>query len=337
MAERARVWEKQKMQVKAIRYHKPGGPDVLQLDNVELGAPGAGQALVRHTAIGLNYIDVYFRSGSYPVSLPAGCGSEAAGVVESVGAGVANVKPGDRVAYLIGEPGAYAEARLYPAERLVRLPDGVSDETAAAIMLKGVTAEYLLRRCAPLQAGYFALMYAASGGVGLLAGQVARHIGAKLIGVASGPEKCALAMRNGYHAVIDRTKEDILARVKEITGGNGVPVVYDSIGKATYETTLSCLAPRGFFVSFGATTGLPPAVDPALLQKMGSLYFTRPTLSNYAMSRPDLELSTGYIFDLATAGALVPNIGKRYRLAEAAQAHADLESGRTVGASILLP
>lgn len=325
------------MQVKAVRFHQPGGPEVLRLDTIEVAAPGPGQALVRHKAIGLNFIDVYFRSGAYPMPLPSACGSEAAGVVEAVGAGVTSIAPGDRVAYLIGDPGAYAEARLYPAERLVKLPASVSDETAAAIMLKGVTAEYLLKRCAPLAKDHFALMYAASGGVGLLAGQLARHIGARLIGVASGPEKCALARANGYFEVIDRTREDVGARVKEITGGHGVPVAYDSIGKATYDTTMKCLAPRGFFVSFGATTGLPPPVDPALLQKMGSLYFTRPTLANYAISRADLEQSTGYLFDLVAKGALKPHIGNRYALADAAKAHADLEAGRTVGSSLLLP
>lgn len=325
------------MQVKAVRFHRPGGPEVLQVDTIEVGAPGPGQARVRHTAIGLNFIDVYFRSGGYPLSMPSGCGSEAAGVVEAIGDGVTTVKAGDRVAYLIGEPGAYAEARLYPVERLMKLPAAVSDETAAAITMKGVTAEYLLKRCAPLRPGHFALMFAAAGGVGLLAGQVAADIGARLIGVASGAEKCAAAKANGYAEVIDRSRENIVARVQEITGGAGVPVVFDSVGKATFEDSIACLAPRGIFVSFGAASGPPPPIEAGLLQKKGSLYFTRPTLNDYAMRRADLESSTGYIYGLASQSKLKPNIGKRYRLADAAQAHADLEAGRTIGASILLP
>jgi NADPH2:quinone reductase len=325
------------VQTRVIRFEKPGGPEVLQPQNVEIGEPGPGQALVRQTAIGVNYLDTYHRSGLYTLPLPSGCGSEAAGVVEAIGPDVSEVSVGDRVAYAGGEPGSYAERRLFPASRLVKVPDGVSDEQAAALMMKGMTTEYLLNRCAPLTSGQFGLMYAAAGGVGLLAGQWARHLGVKLIGVAAGAEKCALAKENGYFAVIDRNSEDVVARVKEITGGKGVPVVYDSVGKATFETTLNCLAPRGIFVSFGTTTGAPPSVEAATLQKRGSLYFTRPTIATYIAAREELVASANAVFDLVANGALDPLIRQRYPLAEAAQAHADLEAGRTSGATILLP
>ncbi len=325
------------VQARVMRFEKPGGPEVLKLETVELPAPGPGQVLVRQTAIGVNYLDVYFRSGMYPVPTPSGCGSEAAGVVEAVGPDVAELRPGDRVAYAGGDPGSYADYRLFPAARLVKVPDGVSDEQAAALMMKGMTVEYLLNRCAPLKAGMYGLMYAAAGGIGLLAGQWARHLGAKLIGVAAGAEKCALAKEHGYVEVIDRNSEDIAQRVKQITGGTGVPVVYDSVGKATFETTLACLAPRGFFVSFGTTTGAPPPVEAATLQKGGSLYFTRPTVVTYTATREDLTASAGAVFELVAKGVLDPSIRQRYPLAEAARAHADLEGGRTSGASLLLP
>ena len=325
------------MQIQAVRFHKTGAPDVLQRDTVELAPPGPGQVRVRHTAIGVNYLDTYQRSGVYPMSLPSGAGNEAAGLVEALGSGVSDLKAGDRVAYAGGEPGAYATHRNYPAARLVKLPAGVSDEAAAALMLKGMTVEYLMERCAPVKPGQFALMYAAAGGVGLVAGQWARGLGVKLIGVASGPGKCKLAREHGYVEVLDRSKDDIVARVQAITGGAGVPVVYDSIGKATFETTLKCLSPRGYFVSFGATSGTPPPVEAATLQKLGSLYFTRPTLQTYAASRADLELSSGRLFALIASGALKPHIGARYTLGDAGKAHADLEAGRTSGSSLLIP
>jgi NADPH2:quinone reductase len=266
------------MKTRAIRMAKQGAPDVLILQDVDLGPPGPGQVLVRQTAIGLNFLDVYHRSGAYPLPVPSGVGSEGAGVVEAVGEGVTALKPGDRVAYQGGEIGSYAAHRVMPVARLVKLPDAVSDDVAAAIMLKGMTVEYLLDRCVPLKAGDFALTYAAAGGVGLLMGQWAKARGIKLIGVAAGAEKCALARASGYFAVLDRKTDDIVARVKDMTGGKGVPAVFDSVGKDTFETTLDCLAPRGFFVSFGATTGAPPPVEAGVLQKRGSLYFTRPTL-----------------------------------------------------------
>jgi NADPH2:quinone reductase len=324
------------MKAEVVRYHKHGGPDVLQLDSIELPTPKAGEALVRQTAIGLNYLDTYQRSGAYQTPLPSTAGNEAAGVVEAVGPGVTIVKPGDRVAYS-GLAGAYATHRLCPADRLVQLPASVSDEAAAALMLKGTTVEYLFQRTYPLKAGEYALMYAAAGGVGLIAGQWAKAIGAELIGVAAGKEKCALAKANGYFAVIDRKTEDVLTRVKEITDGAGVPVVYDSIGKDTFETTLKCLKPRGFFVSFGATSGVPPPVEAATLQKLGSLYFTRPTLHTYNAARADLETSTDALFGMIARGAVKPHIGTRYKLGEAAKAHADLEAGRTSGSCLLIP
>jgi NADPH:quinone reductase len=325
------------MQATAVLFHKAGGPDVLALEAIEVGQPGPGQVLLRQTAIGVNYLDTYQRSGAYVLPLPSGAGNEAAGVIEALGSGVHGFAVGDRVAYAGGAPGAYASHRLYPAERLVRLPTGVSDEAAAALMLKGMTVEYLLERCAPVKSGQYALMYAAAGGVGLVAGQWARALGIKLIGVAGGPEKCELALANGYTAVIDRSKEDIVTRVKELTGGAGVPVVYDSIGKATFDTTLKCLYPRGIFVSFGATSGAPPAVEAGVLQKLGSLYFTRPTLATYCASRADIELSSGRLFQMVASGAVKPQIGMRYPLADAATAHADLEAGRTTGSCLLMP
>lgn len=325
------------MQTKLVRFHQPGGPEVLKLETGDVGSSGPGEALIRHTAIGLNYMDVYHRSGAYPLPLPSPCGGEAAGVVEAVGTGVSEVAPGDRVVYAGGAPGAYAERRLFPAARLVRIPDGVSDEVAAAVLLKGMTVEYLLERCVHPAPGSLALMYAAAGGVGLLAGQWARHKGVKLIGVVSGADKAALARETGYFAVIDRSREDVLARVKELSGGAGVPIVYDSVGKASFETSLKCLSPRGYFVSFGTTTGAPPPVEAATLQKLGSLYFTRPTLVTYTASREELVASAGAVFDRVKKGVLKPHIGKRYALADIVQAHADLEGGRTVGSSIVVP
>ena len=233
------------MIARAIRMATQGGPEVLQLQDIEIGSPGNGEVLVRQTACGLNFLDVYHRSGVYPLPTPSGCGSEAAGFVEAVGPDVSAFSVGDRVAYRGDEPGAYADLRILPATRLVKVPDEVSDEDAAAILLKGMTVEYLLNRCVTLKAGDFALMYAAAGGVGLIAGQWAKHLGIKLIGVAGGEEKCAKALSNGYFAVIDRDRENIVARVKEITGGKGLPVVFDSVGKATFDTTIACLRPRG--------------------------------------------------------------------------------------------
>ena len=323
------------MQAQAVRIAAQGAPDVMKLETVELAAPGATEALIRQTAIGVNFMDVYHRGGQYPLPLPSGIGIEAAGVIEAVGSAVTGLKKGDRVVYAGSAPGSYASLRNMPAERLLKIPEGVSEETAAAILTKGMTAEYLLNRCYTVKPGEFVLFMAAAGGVGLVAGQWGKHLGARMIGVAGGAAKCQLAKDNGYEFVIDRTKEDIAARVKEITGGAGVLVVYDSVGKATFDVSIKSLAARGFFISFGTTTGAPPAVEAATLQKMGSLYFTRPTLANYCAAREDLVMSSTRVFDLLKKGVIKAHIGQRYQLADVVKAHADLEAGKTVGSSVL--
>lgn len=325
------------MKAFAIQMDSAGGPEVLELREVTIGDPGPGEVQLRQTACGVNFLDVYQRSGSYDVPMPMGAGNEAAGIVTAVGEGADGFAAGDRVAYQGGKPGAYASLRNVPTERLVRLPAGVDDEAAAAVLLKGMTVEYLMDRCVRLGAGDFALMYAAAGGVGLLAGQWARDRGIRLIGVTSDPDKCTLAKQNGYHAVIDRTHQDIAAVVQEITGGTGVSVVFDSIGKATFNTTLDCLAPMGVFVSFGATSGKPPPIEAAELQRRGSLYFTRPTLVTYSGTADLYAASADKVISALQRGVLRPMIGQRYPLAEAAQAHRDLERGKTTGATILLP
>jgi NADPH2:quinone reductase len=324
------------MQAKVVRIASQGSADVMKLESVELAAPGANEALIRQTAVGVNFMDVYHRGGQYPLPMPSGIGVEAAGVIESVGSGVSDLKKGDRVVYGGSAPGSYADLRIMPAERLLKIPEGVSEEQAAAILMKGMTAEYLLNRCYPVKKGEFVLFMAAAGGVGLVAGQWGKHLGARMIGVAGGAAKCRLAKENGYEIVIDRSKEDITARVKEITGSAGVPVVYDSVGKATFDVSMKCLAPRGFFISFGTTTGAPPAVEAATLQKMGSLYFTRPTLANYCAKREDLVMSSSLVFDMLKKGVIKAHIGQRYKLADVVKAHADLEAGRTVGSSVLV-
>jgi NADPH2:quinone reductase len=321
---------------RVVRFAAPGGPEVLKLETVDLPDPRPGEVQIRQTAVGLNFQEIYQRSGVYRMPLPSGVGNEAAGVVEKVG-GVTAFKPGDRVCYGGGEAGAYADRRNLPSARLIRTPEGVSDEVAAAVLFKGMTVEYLLNRCYPLHQGEKGLFYAAAGGIGLLAGQWGRHLGAHMIGVAGGAQKCALARANGYASVIDRSGEDIAERVRELTGGAGVPVAYDPVGKATFETTLKCLKPRGFFVSFGAITGAPPAVEASRLREAGSLYFTRPALANYIATRQELEDSAAAVFRLLAKGVLKPHIHTRYPLADAARAHADLEGGRTSGSSVLIP
>ena len=326
------------MKVQAVRFHAPGSPEVLKLEEVDLPDPGPGEVRIRHTAIGLNFQDIYARSGLYPVPLPSGLGTEAAGVVEALGPEVADLRVGDRVCYISGPVlGACATHRNYPAARLLKSPDFMADEQLAAMMLKAMTVEYLVQRCVPVTAGQFVLWHAAAGGVGLLAGQWGRHLGARMIGVAAGPEKCRLALDNGYAHCIDRLSEDVAARVREITEGQGVPVVFDSVGKNSFEQSLASLAPRGYFVSFGTTTGAPPPVPAATLQKMGSLYFTRPTLVTYTASTRELRDSAQAVFDLVAQGVLKVHIQQRYAMADIAQAHADLESGRTTGSSILIP
>lgn len=325
------------MKAQVVRLETQGAPEVLRLQTMDVAAPGAGEVLLRQTAIGLNFMDVYQRGGQYPLPLPSGIGVEGAGMVEAVGAGASGLKAGDRVAYGGSAPGSYADLRLMPADRLVKLPDDISDEQAAAVLMKGMTVEYLLQRCYPVKRGDFVLFHAAAGGVGLVAGQWGKALGATMIGVAGGADKCALARAHGYAHVIDRKREDIAARVKEITGGAGVPVVYDSVGRDSFEVSLKSLAPRGYFVSFGTTTGAPPPVEAATLQKMGSLYFTRPTLATYVAKREDLVMSANAVFDMVRKGAVTIHVGQRYRLGDAARAHADLEAGRTQGSSVLAP
>jgi len=326
------------MKTQAVRFHAPGGPEVLKFEELDLPEPAAGEVRIRHTAIGLNFQDIYARSGAYPFPVPSGLGTEAAGVVEAVGPGITDFQVGERVCYISGPVlGACATYRNYPAARLLKSPAHMSDEQLAAMMLKAMTVEYLVQRCVPVIPGQFVLWHAAAGGVGLLAGQWGRHIGARMIGVAAGPQKCQLALDNGYEFCIDRLTEDVAARVKEITGGAGVPVVYDSVGKNSFDQSLASLAPRGYFVSFGTTTGAPPPVPAATLQKLGSLYFTRPTLVTYTASTAELRDSAQAVFDLVAQGALKVSIHQRYAISDIARAHAELESGRTTGSSVLIP
>ncbi len=323
---------------KAIRIHRQGGPEEMRWEDVDVGAPGEGEARVAHTAVGLTFIDVYHRSGLYPLpSLPAVIGMEAAGVVEEIGPGVTEVAVGDRVAYAAPPPGAYAEARLIPAHRLIKLPDGVDDRQAAAMMLKGMTAEYLLCRTYPVQPGDTILFHAAAGGVGQIACQWAKHIGATVIGTVGTPEKAEIAAAHGCDHTIVTRNEDFVARVRDITGGAGVPVVFDSVGKDSFEGSLDCLAPRGTLVSFGQSSGPVAPFDPGILSAKGSLYLTRPTLMTYTASRQDLVASAGALFGMIAAGNLRIDINQTYALAEAAQAHRDLEARKTTGSTLLLP
>ncbi len=302
-----------------------------------VGDPGAGEARVRHTAVGVNYIDTYHRSGLYKLQLPTGLGSEGAGVVEAVGAGVDWVKPGDRVAYCGGPLGAYSESRVMPAERLVRLPDGISDRAAATLMLKGLTVQYLFRQTYKLKAGDTILFHAAAGGVGLIACQWARALGVTMIGTVGSDEKAALATANGCAHTIVYTRENFVERVKALTGGKGVPVVYDGIGKDTFPASLDCLSPRGLWVSFGNSSGAIPQFDILLLSQKGSLYATRPTLFTYAAKREDMTAMAGELFDLVQAGKIVSEPRQTFALKDAAAAHRALESRKTTGATVLVP
>ncbi len=323
---------------KAIRIHETGGPDAMKWEQVEVGNPGPGQVRLRHTAVGLNFIDTYHRTGLYPLpSLPWVLGMEAAGIVEAVGADVSGLERGARVAYASPPPGAYAQFRLMPADRVVPIPDAVSDETAAAMMLKGMTAQYLLRRTYRVQAGDTILLHAAAGGVGLILSQWAKHLGAVVIGTAGSPEKAELARAHGCAHVIEYDREDFVARVKEITGGKGVAVVYDGVGKTTFMGSLDCLAPLGMMVSYGNASGPVPAFEPAILSQKGSLFLTRPTLMHYTASASDLRASAAELFDVVAQGKVRIGIDQRYPLAEAARAHQDLEARRTTGSTILLP
>lgn len=322
---------------KAIRIFETGGPEVMQWVDVEVGEPGPGEVRIRHAACGLNYIDVYFRTGLYPQPLPAGLGMEASGTIEAVGAGVDYVSVGDRVAYAGRPPGAYAQARVMPAANLVRLPDSIDFETGAAMMLQGLTVQYLFRRTFPLKGGETILFHAAAGGVGLIACQWARALGVTMIGTVGSEEKAALAKANGCAHVINYNTEDFVARVKEITGGRGVPVVYDSIGKDTFTASLDCLAPLGMMVSYGSASGPVPPFGLNELASRGSLFITRPTLFSYAATRDDLSVMAGDLFGMVESGKVKIDINQRYALQDAAQAHRDLEARKTTGSTILLP
>ncbi len=325
------------MMIHAIRFQRHGGPDVLQWEPIELPPPAAGEVRVRHHAVGLNYIDTYHRSGLYPLPLPSALGQEAAGVVEALGEGVSEVAVGDRVAYATAPLGAYAEARNVPAEVLVPLPAAVSFEQAAAMMMQGLTAQYLLRRTYRVQAGDTILIHAAAGGVGTILCQWAKALGATVIGTVGSERKAEVARAHGCDHPIIYTREKFAERVRELTGGEGVPVVYDSIGKDTFMDSLACLRPLGLMVSFGNASGAVPPVDIGVLARMGSLFLTRPTLFSYAASRSDLLTMAAELFEVLAAGKVRIAINQRYALKDAAQAHRDLESRITTGSTILLP
>jgi NADPH:quinone reductase len=323
---------------KAIRIHETGGPDVLRYEDFEPGRPGKGEALIRHTAIGLNFLDCYFRSGLYPspAGLPFTPGNEAAGEVLEVGEGVDWVRPGDRVAY-VGPLGAYSERRVIPADRLVRLPDGISDEEAAGMMLKGMTSEYLLRRTYAVKPGDTVLYHAAAGGVGLIFGQWAASLGVTLIGTVGSAEKAELAKAHGYQHVINYREQNFAEAVAEITKGRKCDVIYDSVGKDTFDGSLDSLKVRGMLVSFGQSSGTVPPFNPGILAQKGSLYLTRPTLLTYAAKRDDMVRSAQALFDVVKSGAVKIEVNQRYKLADAAQAHRDLEGRKTTGSTILIP
>jgi NADPH2:quinone reductase len=323
---------------KAIQIAAHGGPEALRYVDVDPGKPGKGEVLIRHTAIGLNFIDVYYRTGLYaaPNGLPLIPGGEAAGVVLELGEGVSDLKVGDRVAYAVGL-GAYCEQRTIAAEKLVKMPDGVSNEQAAGMMLKGMTAEYLLRRTFKVKPGDTILFHAAAGGVGLILGQWAKHLGATVIGTASSAEKIELARAHGFDHVINYRDRDFVADVKEITGGKMCDVVYDSVGKDTFPGSLDCLKPFGLFASFGQSSGPIPPFNLALLAQKGSLYATRPTLFVYNAKREALVASAAALFDVVSKGIVKIKINQRFQLKDAGQAHADLEARKTTGTTILLP
>ena len=321
---------------KAVRYHKQGGPEVLQYDDVQVGDPGPGQARIRHTAIGVNFVDTYQRSGLYPMQLPQVAGNEGAGIVEAVGQGVTDLKPGDRVAYT-GLPGSYCDLRIVPADRMVKLPEGITDEQAASMMLKGLTVHYLIHTTYPVKRGETVLWHAAAGGVGLIACQWLKHLGVTVIGTAGSDEKCALAKAHGAEHIINYSKENFVERVAAITGAKKVPVVYDSVGKTTWEGSLECLRPRGLMVSFGNASGPVAPVNLGILQQKGSLYVTRPTLATHIATRADLVQRANDLFNVVRNGTVKIETTKKYRLADAAQAHRDLEGRKTTGSIVLQP
>ncbi len=324
------------MKSHAVRIHRTGGPEVLTWEEVDTGEPGPGQVLLRHTAVGLNYIDTYHRTGLYPLDLPAVLGREAAGIVEAVGPDAGEWKVGDRAAYAL-VPGSYSEARVVPADRLVPLPEGIDDRQAAASMLKGLTAHYLLRRTHRVTRGETILFHAAAGGVGLIACQWASHLGAKVIGTAGSDEKAARARAHGCEHVIVYTRESVVERVRAITGGRGVPVVYDSVGRDTFEDSLDCLTPLGLLVSFGQASGPVPPFTIGTLATKGSLFLTRPTLATYIARREELLAAAAELFEVIGSGAVKIEVGQTYPLRDAARAHRDLEARRTIGSTLLIP
>jgi NADPH:quinone reductase len=320
----------------AIRFSQIGGPEVLKYEAVELAEPGPGQARVRHSYVAVNFIDIYFRTGRYPHPLPAGLGSDAVGVIEAVGPGVTDVKPGDRVGYLLGPQGAYSDVRVMPADVLIPLPDEVSDSTAATLMMKGMTAQYLFRQVYPLKGGETILYHAAAGGVGLIACQWAKALGVRMIGTVSTDEKAAIAKANGCAEVIVTSREDIAKRVRELTDGKGVPVVYDSVGKDTLMASLDSLQPRGHLVSNGTSSG-PVVIDTTLLAVKGSIWVTRPAMIHYAAPRSHMLEMARELFDLVKAGKIKSEPSRTYALRDAAEAHRALESRQTTGATVLVP
>ena len=321
---------------KAIRYHKQGGPEVLQLDEVAVGEPGPGQVRIRHTAIGVNFVDTYQRSGLYPMQLPQVAGNEGAGVVEAVGANVTELKKGDRVAYT-GLPGSYCESRVVPADRMVKLPQGISDEQAASMMLKGLTVHYLIHSTYPVKKGDTVLWHAAAGGVGLIACQWLKALGVTIIATAGSDDKTALAKAHGATHVINYRKEKLVEGVKALTDGKGVPVVYDGVGKDTWEGSLDCLRPRGYLVSFGNASGAVTSFNPGMLAGKGSLFLTRPTLGHHIATRAELVERATALFDIVSSGKVKIETTARYKLADAQQAHRDLEGRKTTGSVVLLP
>jgi len=324
------------MKTNAVRLHSQGAANVMSIEAVELDAPGPGEVLLEQSAIGLNYMDVYQRSGHYPLELPSGLGLEAAGKVIEVGSDVKDLAIGDRVVYG-AVLGAYAQHRIAPAARMIKIPDGINDETAAAVLMKGMTVEYLMCRTYPVKAGENVLFHAASGGVGHIAGQWGKHIGARMIGVTSGEKNCKTILEHGYDAAIDRNAENIADRVRELTDGKGVSVVFDSVGKASFDASIASLATRGYLISFGATTGEAPPVSPATLQHNGSLYFCRPTLANYIATREDLVHSANAVFDMVRNGDVKVSIGQKRPLADIVDVHKAFEAGDTIGSTLLIP
>jgi NADPH2:quinone reductase len=321
---------------KAVRYHKQGGPEVLQLDEVQVGEPGPGQARIRHTAIGVNFVDTYQRSGLYPMQLPGTAGNEAAGVVEAVGPDVKDLKKGDRVAYT-GLPGSYCDVRIVPADRMVKLPEGISDEQAASMMLKGLTVHYLIFSTYAVKKGDTVLWHAAAGGVGLIACQWLKALGATTIGTVGSEEKAKLAKAHGADHVVNYSTENFVERVAAITGGKKVPVVYDSVGKSTWDGSLDCLRPHGLIVTFGNASGPVPPVNLGILSTKGSLYVTRPTLATHIATRADLVERSNALFEVVKSGKVKIETTGKYKLADAAQAHRDLEGRKTTGSVVLIP